>query len=304
MPFDAILGFHLLCLAAVFALGSVVGSFANVCIHRLPWEKSVLWPASHCPRCLMAIAARDNVPIAGWLLLGGKCRTCALPISPRYPLIEALSGTLFAAAYAADVMYGTDRLFAVSAYGRMIYHQLLITCLLIATFIDFDYYVIPDSVTITGMLLGLGLGTAFPGLRAAPAEAATHWNGLLAGLIGWGVGGALVWLVRFVGSVVARREAMGFGDVTLLAMIGAFMGWQFAVITFFLAPFFGLAQSVFRLVRIGIKRGFGKQVSQSENEIPFGPYLSMAAVILVLFWTQIWSHWLGPWFDNLKALFA
>ena len=304
MPFDAIIGFHVICMICAFAIGSVVGSFVNVCVFRIPWQTSVLWPGSHCPRCLTAIAARDNIPILGWLFLHGRCRRCAAPISARYPLIEALVGTLFVLVYASDVLGSSGRLFDGPAYARMAYHQLLVVFLVIATFIDFDYYIIPDAVTVTGMVTGLLLGTLMPEVRPAPAHATNPLDGLIVGLLGWAVGGGLVWGVRLLGGVVFRKEAMGFGDVTLLAMIGSFTGWQVAVLTFFLAPYFGIVQAIVKLARKFVKMIRGKTRSEIDGEVPFGPYLSMAALTLVLLWPKIWSEIVAPWFDKLKAIFA
>jgi leader peptidase (prepilin peptidase)/N-methyltransferase len=290
----------------LFALGSVVGSFLNVCIYRIPWQKSVIWPGSHCPKCWNAIAVRDNVPIFGWLALGGKCRTCRCPISIRYPLIEALVGILFVALFFIDVVLGhrpwpgemPTWLFATWSY-----HALLIALLVASTFIDYDLYVIPDAITVTGMILGVGLGTLYPWIRLDPSTAATPWGGFWTGVAGLLVGGGLTWSVRFLGSVAMRREAMGFGDVTLMAMIGSFLGWQAAVLSFFIAPFFGLAHALWKLVKYIVKRASGAQLSSTDREIPFGPYLSMAAVALILTWPWLWAFWAKDLFSTLLVVF-
>ncbi|GIW88610.1 MAG: type 4 prepilin-like proteins leader peptide-processing enzyme [Isosphaeraceae bacterium] len=302
MTFDPLMLFHLGAALVCFVLGAVVGSFVNVCIYRLPWQKSILWPGSHCPRCLRPIAARDNLPIVGWIALGGKCRGCGLSISPRYPLIEALVGALFALAYSSFVVYGGYRLLEPAAFLRAGYHAILIVLLVIATFIDYDYYLIPDSVTVTGMVLGLGLGTLFPGVRPEPVGAATALEGLTQGLLGWAVGGGVVWVVRWLGGLVFRREAMGFGDVTLLAMIGSFLGWQAALLTFFLAPFFGLAHVLVRLCRLAAQRLLRRPPTGADREIPFGPYLSLAALTLMLGWPWIWPGWAKRLFQMLGEI--
>jgi leader peptidase (prepilin peptidase)/N-methyltransferase len=294
--------FHAICAVWLFVIGSLVGSFVNVCIYRIPWQKSILWPASHCPRCLVPIAARDNVPILGWLLLGGRCRTCKLPISVRYPLIEALVGALFVGVYVTDVVLGANRLLDTGAFLRMGYHDVLVTLLVIATFLDYDHFIIPDEVTVTGMILGLGLGVLFPWIRPEPAAASDWLGGLTTGLIGWAAGGALVWAFRIGAGVVFRREAMGFGDVTLLAMIGSFLGWQAAIMTFFLAPFFGLAHALAKLVRLLVKWMTRRKISGSDREVPFGPYLSLAAVTLLLSWPRLWPGWTRPLFATLADL--
>ena len=160
----------------VFAVGTVVGSFLNVCIYRIPWEKSVIWPGSRCPQCRTPIAARDNIPIVSWLALRGECRDCGLPISPRYPLVELLVGLLFLGLYYVDVVHGQR-----GPYGHEIgpplatwgYHALLAALLVAATFIDYDLFIIPDQITVTGMVLGHRPGNPGP-LDPARARRRDH----------------------------------------------------------------------------------------------------------------------------------
>jgi len=289
----------------LFALGTVVGSFINVCVFRLPWQKSVIWPGSHCLRCWHAIAARDNVPILGWILLGGKCRGCGDPISPRYPLIEALVGVLFAAGYIVDVVMG-PRTWAgevpLSLFGVWFFHAILIALLVTATFIDYDLMIIPDEVTVFGMIVGIGLGTCFPWIRPEPSTTATQWGGFWVGMTGLIVGGGVPLFVRQTASLLLRREAMGFGDVTLMAMIGAFLGWQAAVLTFFLAPFLGIAHALWKLTKYVGKVLSGKKSSSADRELPFGPYLSMAAAALVFSWTWLWPLWARELFNTLRVV--
>ena len=362
-----IAAFHAACAAWFFALGSVVGSFLNVCIYRIPWQKSVVWPDSRCPRCLNAIAARDNVPILGWIALRGECRRCKLPISARYPLVEALVGVLFLAVYYVDVWIAPGGL-SGEVFARLGYHLMLVSLLVAATFIDYDLQVIPDQVTGLGMVVGLVGAALDPSIRPSPSSAAGTWGGLAPAAIGaasgmalgaiaralfrlvfgpgpardpdepppegfgpvavlgaigweavvlawpegWGsvvvgaqgmvVGAALIYGVSVLGRLVFRREAMGFGDVTLLAMIGAFLGWQAAVLTFFLAPFFGLAHALAKVGPILARRLRGVSSSASAHEMPFGPYLSMAALSLLLGWDRLWRGWAGPMFGALGAL--
>ena len=299
-PILAFLGF------GVFCVGAVVGSFLNVCIYRIPWQKSVIWPASHCPRCFTAISARDNVPILGWLALGGRCRTCSLPISARYPLIEGLVGLLFLGLYVVDVLMAprvTWGQIPVSSLAVLAYHAVFVALLVAATFIDYDLLIIPDDVTVTGMVLGVGLGAAFPWIRPDPSAAATHLGGLAVGVLGLLVGSGLTAGVRSSFSFLLRREAMGFGDVTLMAMIGAFLGWQAAVLTFFLFPFFGLAHAGWKLTVYLGKRLSGVESSSADREIPAGPYLSMAAVFLLFTWPWLWPLWAEGLFEMLHAIF-
>ncbi len=285
--------------AWVFALGTVVGSFANVCIYRIPWQKSVIWPGSHCPSCLSAIASRDNVPILGWLFLRGRCRSCDAPISPRYPLIEALTGGLFLAVFVADFVYGARGRMELEDVLRVLYHLILLSLLLIATFIDYSYYILPDSLTVTGMVFGLGLGTLIPEIRPAPSTAHTMTAGFLVGLTGFLVGGGVFWAIRILGSLRFGKEAMGFGDVTLMAMIGSFLGWQSILPILFCASFLGLGHSLYKLLIIIQKRLLGRKSSAGDHEIPFGPYLSMAALLLMLGWPWLWSRHLDRTYRSL-----
>ena len=278
----------------IFMLGATIGSFANVCIYRIALEKSIIWPGSHCPRCLTAIAFRDNVPILGWISLRGKCRTCGLPISVRYPLIEGMAGLLFVAVAFSEL--GGDRFsLEVRDFLRLSYHLLLVSFLLVATFIDFDYYILPDSIIMPGIALGLAIGTVFPEVRPAPNQVTTAWDGFIIGLTGLLMGGGTIWAVRILGRLIAGREAMGFGDVTLMAMIGAFLGWQVVPPTLFLGAILGLVQGLYKLA-VWVEKLILRQKSRSsDREIPFGPYLSMAAVLLMLAWPWLWK---GPlsWF--------
>ena len=168
----------------LFAIGTVVGSFLNVCIYRIPWQKSVIWPASHCPKCWSAIAARDNVPIFGWLALRGRCRSCRSPISIRYPLIEALVGLLFVAIFVVDVGFGPPGLAGRDAQSGSsppgCITPILIALLVAATFIDYDLYDHPRRDHRDRDDRGGGAwGPLFPWIRPDPSTAPTAWGGLL-----------------------------------------------------------------------------------------------------------------------------
>ncbi len=290
----------------IFVIGATIGSFINVCAYRIPWQKSVIWPESRCPNCLNAIASRDNIPILGWVFLKGKCRSCGVEISSRYPIVEATVAILFLAVFLVNVVIhpvGFGMLDPGSIL-RMIYHQILIALMVTAFLIDADLQIIPDSITVPGMIIGLAMGTIVKGIRPEPSGANSIFEAFGVGLLGLVVTGGLVWLVRIVAGFIARREAMGFGDVTLMAMIGSFLGWQAGVLTFFLGPFFGLPVSFSKLMIKYSKKWLGLPISARDNELPFGPYLVMGAITLMIGWHHIWGGWGKKFFHDLYVLFS
>jgi leader peptidase (prepilin peptidase)/N-methyltransferase len=297
---------HAILVLGLYAIGTVVGSFLNVCIYRIPWEKSVIWPASHCPKCWHAIAPQDNIPVVSWLALRGECRQCGARISVRYPLIEGLVGLLFASVYVVDVVYGASIPWGplpASIPLRLTYHLVLVALMVAATFIDYDLQIIPDEITVTGMIVGVGLGALIPEIRPEPSTAHTLRGGFLIGMEGLLVGGGLVLFFRVAGTLVFRKEAMGIGDITLLAMIGAFLGWQAAVLTFFLAPFFGLIHALWKSAVWVAKLLSRQPTTAADREMAFGPYLSMAALALLLSWNWLWPGWAKNDFDLLRMVF-
>jgi leader peptidase (prepilin peptidase)/N-methyltransferase len=257
-----------------FVLGCVVGSFLNVLIYRLPLGLGINAPRrSFCPHCKEPIAWRDNIPILSFLLLGRRCRRCGAPISWRYPLVEAVTGLLFALIYFRQgVQLDTD-------VGQIIVMLLLVSLLVVSSAVDMDWLIIPDEITFFGLLGGLLAGFLLPGLHVGKAVYDTfqtltgmpHLDGLIGSAIGALGGGLMVLLFAVVGGVIFRKEAMGFGDVKLMAMIGAFFGWKVAVIAFFLSPF------------IGLLYGIPLLIFADEHVMPYGPFLSVGAMLAIVF---------------------
>ena len=241
--------------AFIFFAGLCLGSFLNVCIWRIPREESIVWPGSHCPACNHPIAAYDNIPLLSWLLLAGKCRHCRAPISPRYFVVELLTGALFTGLW---LVHGWQVLTAL--------YLVFTGALILATFIDLDHLIRPDRVTIGGMIAGPLLSVAFPVLHGQT----TRLDALLHSLIGLAVGYGLLWLVGAVGRLILRREAMGMGDVKLLGAIGACLGWQAVLFTVFVSSLTGT------LLGLGLMAA-GKKDLQSK--IPYGPHLALAAIL-------------------------
>jgi leader peptidase (prepilin peptidase)/N-methyltransferase len=289
-----------------FLIGTVVGSFLNVCIYRIPWQKSVIWPQSRCPRCLVVIAGIDNIPIVSWIALRGECRCCGLPISARYPSVEALTGFLFVGAYLIDVIAaprGAWGQIPTAGLAAAAYHSLFLALLVAAALIDYDLMIIPDGITVLGMASGIALAAVWPLVRPAPANAASHLAAFFTGIAGLLVAGAFTYSIRQVFTFVFGREAMGMGDVTLMGMIGAYLGWQAAILTFFLGAFLGLGHAVWKMVRYLRKWLTGAQLSSSDREIPLGPYLSMAAILLFFAWPWAWPVCWRDLFAPLYVIF-
>lgn len=242
----------------VFLTGLCIGSFLNVCIWRIPRDESIVWPGSHCPACHHAIAPWDNVPLLSWLVLNGKCRHCQAPISPRYFVVELLTGALFAAVW------------LVHGWSLQTPVYLVFTgALVMATFIDFDYLILPDRVTIGGMVAGPILSVAFPALQGQ----AERLPALIHSLLGLALGYGLLWLVAILGRLVLKREAMGMGDVKLLGAIGACLGWQAVLFSIFVSSLTGTALGL-SLIALGQK--------ELQSKIPYGPHIALAGVLWML----------------------
>lgn len=250
--------FHWMFSAFVFFAGLCIGSFLNVCIWRIPRDESIAWPGSHCPACNHAIAPWDNIPLLSWLILNGKCRHCQAPISPRYFLVELLTGALFVALW---LVHGWSPLTALTL--------LFSSALVMATFIDFDHLILPDRVTIGGMIAGPILSFALPALQGQ----ADRLPALIQSLIGLALGYGILWLVSTVGRLILKREAMGYGDVKLLGAIGACLGWQAVLFTIFFSSLSGTALGL-SLIAAGKK--------ELQSRIPYGPHIALAAVLWML----------------------
>ena len=245
---------------AAGVLGALWGSFFNVAIHRLGLYESVVRPRSRCPRCSTPIGALDNIPILSWMLLGGKCRTCKLPISVRYPLVEAGTTLLALAVYWKLALPAGD---PVSIAAHFMVYFAFVGALVVVAGVDFDHKIIPDALTYPAI-------PAFFVCQLLLRDVAPL-DLLLGAIIGYG-GVAVVAELAFW---ILGREGMGYGDAKLLAMVGGFLGWRAVAFTFFTAPFFGL------VVVIPILLARRKQVVGVE--VPYGPFLVAGALVYV-FW--------------------
>lgn len=252
---------------AVFFLGACVGSFLNVCILRWPLGISIIHPASRCSACGVKIPLSLNVPILGYFLLRGRARCCGAHLDPRYPVVEALTAVLFVALW---FLY-PPKLFLAYAF--------LSAGLIVASGIDWDHMVIPDGLTLGGVVTGISFSYLLPEIQGTtdPTDAMVR-SSLSAAL-----GGGFLWTLAKTASWLLQKEAMGSGDAKLLAAIGAFLGWLsfpwILAISSIVGAGVGLALISRRKQRLGVK-------------IPYGPYLALAAIFWLLFGQQIFSKYL------------
>lgn len=265
--------YHITMAVLIFVFGLMVGSFLNVCIWRLPRGQSVSEPRySECPHCHTQLNAWDNIPVLSFVFLRARCRYCGEAISWRYPMVEALTGGLFLAVYLCQgVVADADP-------GQVVIMLLTTALLIVASGIDFKFRIIPDEISIYGMMGGLLAGTLLPGLHTGAAPHHTFSaltgvgpvDGFLAALIGAIGGGGIVLFFAVVGALIFHQDALGIGDVKLMAMVGALVGWKVAMIAFFIAPFFGLIY------------GLPLLVFKDEHHMPYGPFLSAGTVLVLL----------------------
>jgi len=241
-----------------FVFGTIVGSFANVCIHRLPWRQSLVFPGSHCPHCQQAIRPWHNMPLLSYVWLGGRCAYCQTTISWRYPLVECVCGLLYMFLYHQLGL-------SVSSILLM----LLATTLLIVSCIDLAHQIIPDAITLPGILAGL-----FASSFLTPV-------GIVNALLGMFLGGGL-----FLCIALLSRGGMGGGDIKLIAMIGAFLGWQAVLVTIFLSALSGAL--------VGLSLMLLKKKGR-KDPVPFGPFLALGAVV-----TMVWGQELVRWYTHLS----
>jgi leader peptidase (prepilin peptidase)/N-methyltransferase len=241
-----------------FIFGSIFGSFANVVIYRLPQGESIVSPGSHCQNCKKPVKWYDNIPVFAWFFLRGKCRHCHTKYSFRYPLVECLMGLLFALSYHYAGFTWSLLEYLIFVFG-----------LLVCTFIDFDHMILPDELTLSGIVIGL-IGASLNPQR----EFMDAVYGVL-------MGGGFLWGVAYIYYLMTKREGMGGGDIKLLAWIGAILGWK-------AIPFVIMSSAIIGSV-VGLIAA-RKQNAGLKTVIPFGPYLALGAVIY-LFGGQTIAFW-------------
>jgi len=244
-------------LAAV--LGLVVGSFLNVCIHRLPLGESLAWPASRCPKCAVPLKPYDNIPVISYLLLGGRCRACKEPISLQYPIVEIVTASLFVGSY---LWFESPLLFARIAFA---------CALVVLFFVDLEHHRLPNEITLPGIVVGFACSLFLP----------PGWKDSLLGIL---IGGGSLWLLGWLWLMIRKEEGMGFGDVKMLAMIGAFIGWKAMIATLFFATILG---STIGVALIATRKG------DLKTALPFGCFLAIGALIGASVGDRIIAWYLG-----------
>ena len=240
----------------IFVLGLIIGSFLNVVIHRVPLKTMFKNSRSECPKCLSQLKWYHNIPLLSYLFLGGKCAFCKEKISMRYPLVELLNSLAYGLFF---LKFGMTSNFVV--------FSLIMSALIVIFFIDLDHQIIPDVITLPGILVGLAVSFLADGI------------GILNAFIGFLVGGVSLYLVALLGEYLFKKEAMGGGDIKMAAMLGAFLGWQKVLLIFMLSSVVGLVISI-AIMTVSAKL-------RKERLIPFGPFIAIAAVVAITYGDQI-----------------
>jgi leader peptidase (prepilin peptidase)/N-methyltransferase len=267
--------------ALMGVLGAMIGSFLNVVIHRLPREQSIVFPNSTCPKCHASIKAYDNIPILSFLILRGQCRACGAPISPRYPAVEALTALLFVAVTWHDgwsLALGFDLAFAAA--------------ILALIFIDAEHMILPNAITYPGIVFALITRAVVPYLfgpahfddlpqliTLLPSTYPPWAVSLIGAAVGALAGGGSLWLMGFLWEKLRGVEAMGLGDVKMMLMVGAYLGWRLTILTILLAALSGSLAGISMMLKRGSR--------DLQMMLPFGIFLGIGSIVSLLIGTRI-----------------
>jgi len=245
----------------IFILGLIVGSFSNVCIYRIPRNESIIFPASHCPKCHSPIKPVDNIPLLSYILLKGRCRNCKSKISIQYPIVELLTGLIYLVIY---LIYGLSI--------QSLIYIILSSALIIIAFIDLNEQIVPDVISLPGIVAGLVLSFFVPYISFIDSAS---------GIV---VGGGIILIIGLAGSAIFKKEAMGGGDVKLAAMVGAFLGWRYIIISLFLGFFLGAIVGIILIL---------SKIKSREDTVPFGPFIVLGSFITLLWGEKIITWYIG-----------
>ena len=262
----------------VGVVGAIIGSFLNVVIHRVPREESIAFPASHCPSCDTAIRPYDNIPVVSWAVLRGRCRNCRAPISARYPAVELLTAALFALTY---LLTGLSL--------ALPFNLAFVAAIVALVFIDAEHMILPNVITYPGTALALAARAVVPNLYGVasfggaetPAWLLSLGNAVLGAL----VGGGFLWLVGWLWERARGVEAMGLGDVKMMFMVGAFLGWPLTLLTVFVGVLTGSIAGVAAMARRGER--------DMQMLLPFGIFLGLGSLVSLFFGTRIIDWYVG-----------
>ncbi len=263
----------MLYLILLFIFGTVIGSFLNLCIHRLPKGQSIIKPRSHCPACNHELQPWELIPILSYLLVRGKCRHCGQPISLRYPLVELLTGLLFVAV--------ALKFSPFTFYIEYLFTMVFVCLLILVFFIDLEHQVVVDNIVLGGIAFGLVLNY-IKGLSLPDGSAI---NPFISAVLGMIIGYVILYLIRTISSFILKKEAMGEGDLFIAALLGAYLGWQGVLLSLFLAFLVGGVVGVVLLILKKAKLG---------GYLPFGPSLVVAGLLTLFFQAGIIA-----WYINL-----
>jgi leader peptidase (prepilin peptidase)/N-methyltransferase len=245
----------------IFILGLIVGSFGNVCIFRIPRNESIIFPASHCPKCYSNIKPVDNIPLLSYILLKGRCRNCKSKISIQYPIVEFLTGLIYLIIYLTYCL----------SIQTLIY-IILVSALIIIAFIDLNEQIVPDVISLPGIVIGFIISFFVP------------YISFINSALGVVIGGGIILIIGLAGSVIFKKEAMGGGDVKLAAMIGAFLGWRYIIISLFLGFYLGALVGIFLIL---------SKIKSRKDTVPFGPFIVLGSFITLLWGEKIISWYIG-----------
>ena len=245
----------------IFILGLIVGSFSSVCVYRIPKNESIIFPASRCPKCSSPIKPVDNIPLLSYILLKGRCRNCGNKISTQYPIVEFLTGLIY---LIICLIYGLSI--------QSLIYIILSSALIIIAFIDLNEQIVPDVISLPGIAIGFIISFFVP------------YISFINSALGVLVGGGIILIIALGGSTIFKKEAIGGGDVKLAAMIGAFLGWRYIIISLFLGFFLGALAGIVLIL---------SKIKSREDTVPFGPFIVLGSFITLLWGEKIISWYIG-----------